>query len=172
MLYLEPRILMGLLAVLDTFLVYKIAENRYDAKIALISSMLFAVMPITWLLRRILLDSILLPFLLTSILLALNSKNSKHPHLLILFSGICLGLAIFSKVSVFTMIPLIAGLVYFYNDRKPKLVILWLIPVLLIPLLWPIQSVETGQFNLWVKDVVSQTQRVSWGLPYISNSFL
>lgn len=171
-LYLEPRIIMGLLAVVDTFLIYKIAENRYGSKIALISSMLFAVMPITWMLRRILLDSILLPFLLFSILLALNSKNSKHQNLKVLLSGVCLGLAIFTKIPVFTTIPLIAGLVYFYNGKRPRLVLLWLVPVLLIPLLWPVQSIEAGQFNLWIKDVISQTQRVSPGLPYISYLFL
>ena len=30
MLYLVPRVLMGLLAIVDTFLVYKIAERRYN----------------------------------------------------------------------------------------------------------------------------------------------
>jgi hypothetical protein len=30
MLYLVPRVLMGILAVVDTFLVYKIAERRYN----------------------------------------------------------------------------------------------------------------------------------------------
>ncbi|HXX06290.1 MAG TPA: glycosyltransferase family 39 protein [Candidatus Bathyarchaeia archaeon] len=171
-LYLEPRIIMGLLAVADTFLIYKIADNRYGTKIALISSILFAVMPITWLLRRILLDSILLPFLLLSILLALNSKNSKHRNLTVLLSGICLGLAIFTKIPVFTMIPLVAGLIYFYNGKKSRLVILWLVPVLMLPLLWPLQSIEAGQFNLWVRDVISQTQRASTGLPYISEYFV
>jgi hypothetical protein len=52
MLYLVPRVLIGVLAVFDTFLVYKIAGRRYNNRtIALIASILFAVMPITWLLR-------------------------------------------------------------------------------------------------------------------------
>ena len=63
-LYLVPRVLMGLLAVIDTFLVYKIAERRYNRKVAFIASVLFAVMPMTWIFRRILLDSILSTFTL------------------------------------------------------------------------------------------------------------
>ena len=67
-LYLVPRILMGLLAVVDTFLIYKIAENLYGKKVALIASILFAVMPLTWLIRRVWLEPIQLPFILSSIL--------------------------------------------------------------------------------------------------------
>jgi hypothetical protein len=75
--YSVPRILMGLLAVVDTYLVYKIAERRYNKTIAFIAAVLFAVMPITWILREILLESILLPFLLLSILFALyGNKDS------------------------------------------------------------------------------------------------
>ncbi len=170
MLYLAPRVIMGMLAIADTFLIYKIAENRYGAKVALISSMLFAVMPITWLVREILLDSILLPFLLLSILLALKSKNSNHKNLMILLSGVCLGLAIFTKIPAFAMMPLIAGLIYF-NEKRPKLVWLWLVPVVLIPFLWPLQSVESGQFDLWTKDVLGQAEKHSYGLPYISYLF-
>src|SRR5206468_10516174 len=48
MLYLVPRVLMGILAVVDTFLVYKIADARYNRKVAFISSILFAVLPSTW----------------------------------------------------------------------------------------------------------------------------
>ena len=85
MLYLVPRVLMGILAIVDTFLVYKIAEFRYNRNVALIAAILFAVMPLTWLIRRILLDSILLPFLLSSILFSIyirrnpikNSRNMR-----------------------------------------------------------------------------------------------
>ena len=76
MLYLVPRVLMGLLAVVDTFLVYKISDRMYGRKVAFIASIFFAVMPMTWILRRILLDSILLPLLLTSIF-ALTSQRLK-----------------------------------------------------------------------------------------------
>ena len=45
MLYLVPRVIMGLLAIVDTFLVYKIAERRYSRNVAVIASVLFAVTP-------------------------------------------------------------------------------------------------------------------------------
>lgn len=170
-LYVLPRAIMGLLAVVDTLLVYLIADTKYGKKIALASAVLFAVMPFTWVLRRILLDSILLPFLLTSILLALRANNFKTKHVMVFLSGVCLGIAIFTKIPVFTMIPLIAGLVYFGTGKNPRHVILWLIPVILIPLMWPLQAVSTHQFGMWLKDVISQTQRPSFGLPYISKIF-
>ncbi len=101
MIYLIPRILMGLLAVADTFLVYKIAGTRYGKNVALVSAALFSVMPITWIFRRILLDSILLPFLLLSILAALRSKDSKHGTWWVLLSGACIGLAIFTDTGIY-----------------------------------------------------------------------
>jgi len=170
MLYAVPRILMGIIAVADTFLIYKISERRYDRNVAMIASVLFAVMPITWLLRRILLDSILLPFLLSSILLIVYAKDSKHRSILTLLSGICLGIAIFTKIPVFTMIPLIGFLAY-ANNRNLKTLGLWFIPVILIPLIWPAQSISVGQFDLWLKDVLWQVQRQSVGIVQIISDF-
>ena len=66
---------MGILAVIDTFLIYKIAECRYNRNVAFIAVILFAVMPYTWLIRNVLIEPIQLPFLLTSILFALYSGN-------------------------------------------------------------------------------------------------
>ncbi|MDE1764725.1 MAG: glycosyltransferase family 39 protein [Thaumarchaeota archaeon] len=174
LLYLIPRILMGALAIIDTFLIFKIAEKRYGKKVALISSALFAVMPISWLFRRILLDNILLPFLLLSVLAALHSKDSKYRTLLVLISGICLGLAIFTKVSSFTMILLVGSLVFFYNQRRLRMLLLWLAPVILIPLLWPIQSIESNNFSSWTYDVFYlQTHRVGGSDLYgISKTFV
>jgi hypothetical protein len=83
MLYIVPRVLMGLLAIVDTFLIYKIAERRYNNNnrtIAFIASVLFAVMPMTWITRWILLDTIQLPLLLSSILLALYAKSPHDSH--------------------------------------------------------------------------------------------
>src|SRR5690348_12634130 len=151
--YLIPRILMGLLAVADTFLVYKIADKRYGKSVALVSAALFSVMPITWIFRRILLDSILLPFLLLSILTALHSKDSKRGTWLVLLSGVCMGLAIFTKVPAFTMMPLVGSMVFFYNHKRLKMLGLWLIPVIIIPLAWPAQSVESGHLSNWIHDV-------------------
>src|SRR5690349_1898903 len=134
MLYLIPRLLMGILAIVDTFLVYKIAEYRHGRNVALASSVVFAVMPLSWLYRWILLDSILLPFLLSSILLAVYLKklsdrgsnnrikdNKLDIKIPILLSGILLGLAIYTKIPAFTMIPLVGFLVYKNSNKSWKL---------------------------------------------------
>ncbi len=72
MLYLVPRILTGIFAVIDTFLIYKICDRHYNRTVALIASIIFAVMPIIiWQTRWVLLESIQLAFLLASILFAL-----------------------------------------------------------------------------------------------------
>jgi hypothetical protein len=167
-LYLVPRLIMGLFAVFDTFLIYKIAEKRYGPRIAIFSSVFFAVMPISWVLRRVVLDSILLPFLLLSILFALYSKEKRW---LVPASGVCLGLAIFTKVPVFTLIPFVAYLAYSQNKNRKHLA-LWFIPVLLLPLAWPAQSLMTNHFANWEKDVLWQSQRINSGLAGITKAFL
>ena len=173
LLYLVPRAVMGVLAVIDTFLIYKISERMYNRNVALLASILFAVMPSTWFTRMILLDSILLPFLLFSVLLALytdaSSRNSKN-NILICLSGVFLGLAIFTKIPAFTIIPFIALLIY-RNNKSLKAVGKWLIPVLLIPLLWPAQSLVTGRFDSWRHDVLWQIDRENAGLPWITFLF-
>jgi len=169
MLYLIPRLLMGILAIVDTFLVYKIAEYRHGRNVALASSVVFAVMPLSWLYRWILLDSILLPFLLSSILLAVylkklsdrNSNNHIKDNKLdikipILLSGILLGLAIYTKIPAFTMIPLVGFLVYKNSNKSWKLLGLWFIPVILIPLMWPAYSISVGQFDEWLHGILWQ----------------
>src|SRR5215207_3176776 len=126
MLYLVPRVIMGLLAVLDTFLIYKIAEHRYSRNIAFVAAILFAVMPLSLLTRGIFLDSILLPFLLSSIFFGIYSKEIKNiewnrrniKNLFVLLSGIFLGLAIFTKAPVVLMIPLIAFIIISHSDKK------------------------------------------------------
>jgi hypothetical protein len=173
-LYLVPKIWMGLLAVLDTFLIYKIVEFKYrNTRVAFLASILFAVMPMSWLTRRILLESLLLPFLLSSILLALQlGRSSQKQYLPALLSGACLGLAIFTKIPVFTMIPLVGFLVY-RGSKKNKLrnMGLWLIPVILIPLLWPADSIYTNSFDDWVKGIFAQTQRHSEGIDTVFTIF-
>ena len=168
LLYLVPRILMGLLAIADTFLVYTISEIRYSRSVAFIASILFAVMPITtWFLRRVWLEPIQLPFILTSILFAVfytknsigKNKNKKgFPR--ILLSGIFLGLAIFTKIPALTMIPLVGFLIYQNNNNNRTLTLgLWFIPVILIPLIWPAYATYSGQFDLWLDGVLWQTHR-------------
>jgi hypothetical protein len=169
MLYLIPRVLIGSLAVFDTFLLYKIAERRYNRTIALIASILFAVMPITWVLRKIFLESLLLPLLLSSILFALYTKDQKRNYsiknykniLIILLSGIFLGLAILTKIPIFTMIPLVGYLVYTSSNKNWRILGIWFIPVVLIPLIWPVDAILIGDFNLWLNDVVWHTERQS-----------
>ena len=167
MLYLAPRVLMGILAVIDTFLIYKISECRYNRKVALIASVLFAVMPLTWMLRRIYLDSILTPFLLSSVLFALyynnNPKTTYSPRkniVSLLLSGAFLGLAIFTKIPALAITPLAVFLIYHGGHGKNlKLLGLWLVPVVLIPSIWLAYSVSVGQFDLWLKDVLWQAHR-------------
>lgn len=172
--YLIPRILMGILSVIDTFLVYKIADKQYGKNAAIVSSVLFSVMPITWIFRRVLLDTILLPFLLLSILAALHSKNSKRNTWLVLLSGVCLGLAIFTKIPAFTLIPLVGSLVFWHNKKSLKMLALWILPVIIIPFAWPIQSIESGHFDNWTHDVFYlQTHRTGGSdLFAITKSFI
>jgi hypothetical protein len=202
-LYLVPRVIMGVLAVFDTFLLYRITEYRYGRNVAIIASILFAVMPFTWMIRRIFLETIQLPFILTSILLILNlgrghqlqsssitqsqlkrqegmeqpsqlQENHQHQQQLeqtqkqayqseytkitLIISGIFLGLAIFTKIPAFTMIPLGIIMVYMVT-RKKKYVLVWLIPVLLVPMLWPIHATLNGDMNDWIDGVRYQVSR-------------
>lgn len=173
-LYQVPRILMGILAVIDTFLIYKISERMYNRNIALFASILFAVMPVAWFTRMILLDSILLPFLLFSIFLAVYATKSKseknnnnNNNILIVLSGVFLGIAIFTKIPAFTMIPLVAFLIYRNNNRSLKALGIWFVPVILIPLIWPAQSILAGAFTSWTNDVLWQINRENAGLPWI-----
>jgi hypothetical protein len=201
-LHLLPRLLMGTLGIVDTFLIYKIAERRYNKNVAFIAAVLFAVMPMSWLTRRILLDSLLLPFLLTSILFALKagtqaerndpmrvSLNSPYngewlhekigrqkqceDHgfnnyggrmsmssqnlILLLSSGIFLGLAIFTKVPAITLIPLVGFIIFTNNRRSFKALGLWITPVVLIPLIWPTYAVLNGEFGEWLNSIHWQT---------------
>ncbi len=170
MLYLAPRVLMGILAVADTFLIYKITEHRYhNRNVALIAAILFAVMPYGWFFRRIFLETIQVPFLLTSILLAIYVKDLKIENnnnaaryksiSMILLSGTFLGLSIFTKVPVFTMIPLVGFLIYNNNTNGHKLrnLGLWFIPVILIPLIWPAHAMIIGEFDNWKHGILWQT---------------
>jgi hypothetical protein len=170
-LYIVPRIIIGILAVIDTLIIYKIAELHYNWKVALFASILYAVMPMTWLTRRILLDSILLPFLLSSILFAIYLRNSNYKFVPILISGISLGLAIFTKIPIVTLIPLVAFLIFKNSNKNLKLVGLWFIPVILIPLIWPAHAASLGQFDLWFKDIIWQMQRQNSGFISIVTFF-
>jgi hypothetical protein len=183
MLYLAPRVLMGLLAIVDTFLIYKIAERRYNNRnISFIASTLFAVMPMTWITRWILLDTIQLPLLLSSILFAVYAKSSvgsymgemtaseilpsqikyndeKKRIVLVLLSGVFLGLAIFTKIPAVTMVPLVGYIIYTNHRKSLRTLGLWLLPVILIQPFWPAYAIYLGEFDDWWKSLIYQTTR-------------
>jgi 4-amino-4-deoxy-L-arabinose transferase-like glycosyltransferase len=221
LIWLFPRVTMGILAVVDTFLIYKIAERRYSRNVAFIAAILFAVMPYTWLIRRVLIEPIQLPFLLTSILFALytgirakqkGSKDlvtvkSREGHertsdkvrverqgqgqgqregytnfnghtsmsnqnmILLLSSGIFLGLTIFTKVPAITLIPLVGFIVFTNNKKSFKALGLWIIPVILIPLMWPTHTMLGGEFDQWQEGIIYQTTRASKPLFDAVNDF-
>ena len=187
-LYLYPRILMGILAVADTFLIYKITERRYSRNAAFIASVLFAVTPLTWLTRRVVLESIYLPLILSSILCVLylshprlksadNSKNrifdnaksiSKYllsSRILTITSGILLGLAIFTKITAIMIIPLLLYLIFMKSrGNSLKVLRLWILPVIIIPMIWPTYALISGQFQDWMDGVTWQGDRDGRGL--------
>jgi len=198
MLYGIPRVLMGMLAVLDTFLIYKIAEKRFGRRAAPVAATLFAVMPVSLTLRMVLLDSILLPFVLASVLLAMHAHGAgqkggppgpdpgsrggetgaagslhggavrpvpgapnpvlDRARLLMVLSGACMGCAILVKIPSVAMIPLVLALAYSAN-RSPRQALLWLAPVILIPLVWPASAALAGEFDLWTDGVLWQADR-------------
>ncbi len=176
MLYGAPRILMGLLAVLDTFLIYKIVERGFGRRAAPIAAVLFAAMPVSLTLRMVLLDSILLPFVLSSVLLAMYAcgpdpkSNSvtggraplqpapDKAHLLVLLSGVCMGCAMLVKIPSLVMIPLVLALVW-SAGKRPGRMLLWLVPVILIAAAWPASAALEGEFDQWIKGVLWQTDR-------------
>ena len=69
-----------------------------------------------------------------------------------------MGLAVFTKIPAFTMIFIVAWIVY-TNRKKFSDVLLLMIPFVLIPLIWPVNAIMLDQFDLWQKDVLWQTQR-------------
>ena len=177
-----PRLIVGLLSVADTFLIYKITERKYNNKVAFIAAVLFSVMPLSWMMRRVLLESILMPLILCSVLFSLYIKptspifvqkqnpsqqqqphrNQQQPHMLsALLSGIFLGLAIFTKIPAITFIPLVGYLVYSTSKRGFKSLAMFVVPVLLIPLLWPTYSIIANEYDKWLEGIEFQTSRAS-----------
>ena len=70
-----------------------------------------------------------------------------------------MGLSIFTKIPSFTLIPLIGFLIFTQSKRNLAVLGLWFIPVLLIPAIWPVHSISTGEFNEWVDGINSQAHR-------------
>ena len=194
-LYAIPRIIMGSVAVLDTFIIYKICERLYtrNNRIAFIASILFAVMPLTWLTRRVYLDSIQLPFILLSILFALYYYKTGKTYdsvnlgalrgigqfldkksIMIVLSGIMLGIAIFTKIPAVTMLPAIGYLVFMTNkkyNQKITNLVLWLIPIFVITAIWPAYAISVGEYDNWYSGVFSQAARGGSGIGSIEILF-
>jgi len=163
-LWLVPKVLIGILGIVDTFLIYKISERRYSAKVGFMASILFATMSISFL-RTVYLESLQLPLLLSSILFALytkvpKTKDKEDKNLSnVLISGIFMGLAIFTKIPAFIMIPLVVFLILTSNNKKLKTLSLWVIPVVLIPSIWPVYAISHAQFDDWLSGMYWQTHR-------------
>ncbi|MDQ4072978.1 MAG: hypothetical protein M3162_01600, partial [Thermoproteota archaeon] len=178
LLYMIPRVWMGVLGVLDTMLIYFIAKYQYNRRVGLIASLLFATMPLTWMTRRIYLESLLLPFLLSSILLLVYVRwcsqkrkkpdireNAQYPSIgclfrpaIIISSGVFLGLAIFTKIPIVSIIPLSLFLVY-HITKNLGLIGLFMLPIVAIPLIWPLSAIYDGEFDSWKADVFMQMNR-------------
>lgn len=171
-----PRIIMGILAVVDTLLIFKIAELIYNRNVAFIASLLFAVMPISWMFRMILLDTLLMPFLLLSIFLVLYYRNqvtksdraeetNKRSFLLVILSGISFGLAVFTKESAVFMLPLLLYLMLSTKSstgpqvKRSRLLATWFVPVIFFLLLWPAIALFQHQFDNWIHGVLYQVVR-------------
>ncbi|HET6640753.1 MAG TPA: glycosyltransferase family 39 protein [Nitrososphaeraceae archaeon] len=175
-----PRTLIGVLSIIDTFFIYKIAEHRYNSRTAFVAAILFAVMPSGWLSSRILLESIQLPLILASILFSLriwvrNQKDilpgidKKHDKrytinvILVMTSGIFLGLATFTKLPAIAFVPLLAYLVFINSNRSFKMLGIWFAPVILIPMLWPAYSLAIGEFDEFLEGIFWQSGRADRG---------
>jgi len=76
----------------------------------------------------------------------------------LIVSGIFLGLAIFTKIPAFTVIPLGLTMTYLVT-RKKKYVLVWLIPVILVPFLWPLHATLIGDLSDWISGVRYQIAR-------------
>ena len=157
--YLAPRILMGLLAVLDTFLVYRIADARLGRRAAILAAVLFAAMPMTWMLRRILLDGLALPLVLSSILLAAHSGGGSawRGGALVACSAALLGLAAFTKLTAVSMVPVVAYLVA--SARGRAALAAWLALAAAVPAAWPAAALHAGHARLWLDGVLWQAGR-------------
>jgi len=81
---------------------------------------------------------------------------SNQNIILLLSSGIFLGLTIFTKIPAITLIPLIGFIVFTNNKKNFKALGIWIIPVILIPLIWPIHALSAGDLEHWLDDVVWQ----------------
>jgi hypothetical protein len=72
------------------------------------------------------------------------------------------------------MIPVVGFLIFTNNSNKKRLKVLglWFIPVILIPLIWPLYAAYNGQFHEWLDGVLWQgTERQGIGIRSINFIF-
>lgn len=159
-----PRMIMGLLAVLDTFLIYMVARTAYGVRQGLLASALFAVMPALLVVRMVTLDSLLLPFALASVLLALHAGGAGRARAVaVIASGVAMGCAVFTKIPTVALLPLGAFLICSATGRL-RYAVLWLACALAVPSAWPASAAWNGDFAGWLYDVVAQGVRTNTGL--------
>ena len=56
------------------------------------------------------------------------------------------------------MIPLV-GFIIYKNTKIKKMLLVWIIPVIIIPLFWPAYAFYKNQLNLWFNGLYFQTHR-------------
>ena len=100
-----------------------------------------------------------------------HTSMSNQNIILLLSSGIFLGLTIFTKVPAITLIPLVGFIVFTNNKKSFKALGLWIIPVILIPLMWPTHAVLGGEFDQWQDGINYQITRASKPLFDAVNDF-
>ncbi len=57
------------------------------------------------------------------------------------------------------MIETVTGNAFTNNNRRLNVLGLWLIPVILIPSIWPAYNIAAGHFNEWRNGIVHQETR-------------
>ena len=86
-------------------------------------------------------------------------QHYRNKIAIILISGVLLGVAIFTKIPAFTMIPLVGFLIYTNSGRSLRALGLWFIPVIAIPLIWPAYAISVGQLDQWIDGIFWQAER-------------
>jgi hypothetical protein len=80
-------------------------------------------------------------------------------------------LTIFAKIPAITLIPLVGFIVLTNNKKNFKALGIWIIPVILIPMVWPLHALSIGDFDQWQDGLGFQTTRASKPLLEALNYF-
>jgi hypothetical protein len=74
-------------------------------------------------------------------------------------------------VPAISLIPLVGFIVFTNNKKSFKALGLWIIPVILIPLMWPIHALYLGDFDLWQDGITRHITREDRSLLYAMDFF-